>query len=414
MKKLFLFFTTCLFCFVQSCFAGCECEDADFKQKLKKIALNVSTTKTLGLKVQKIKEEAADEIIKTTGQIEGIPYNKFDVNCPVTGHVESIYVDLGDVVMLNQPLLAVQSTEISMLLGDINQFKAELDLAKSNFERERSLYDEGISPKKDYDVAKASLASAEAKLSTLKKNLRILTNNLDISNSDEYVLPAHASGIISERDVTVGQVVTPDQVIFRGIDLSTVWASADIYEKDTGKVALGQKVTVTLDGIPGKVFEGKISYLGATLNEDSRTLPVKATLQNINNELKPGSFIQLAIHTGKSSRSIVIPRTALVETDSEDIEGRHKHFVYVKEHENSFVPRRVEVEQHDSDSVEVISGLSPGELVVIKGAYQLQFAEQHNEENNPFPFKLDLKLVLILAFALGFLIILLFRKKKQS
>ena len=403
-----------LICFSFSTLSLLAEEEVIFRSKLKKISINEDSIKMLGLKTMEIKEKQANEVLKTTGQIEEILYNKFDINSPVTGHVESVYIDLGDVVKVNQPLLVVKSTEIGMLIGDINQSKAELEFANSNFAREKSLYEQGISSKKDYDAAKASLGSTEAKSKALSKNLKILTNELDISNPDEYVLSAHKSGIISERNVNVGQVINPNLVLFMGVDLSTVWANADIYEKDINKIKPGQDVTVTLDGAPDKVFQGKISHIGSGLNKSSRTLPVKATLNNPDNELKPGAFIQLAIHTGRSLNRIVIPRTALVETDNEGTDGRHKHFVYVKEQENSFVPRKVEVEPHDSDSIEVVEGLAPEEIIVTKGAYQLQFEDRDSEENSFSLFKLNFKWFLIPAFVFGLLIILLFRKKRQA
>ncbi len=412
MKRIIVFLAIYFSFFALGSFA--ESEDVVFRSKLKKISISKDSIKMLGLKTMKIEEKQASEVLKTTGQIEEILYNKFDVNSPVTGHVESVYIDLGDFVKANQPLLVVKSTEIGMLIGDINQSKAELEFANSNFAREKSLYEQGISSKKDFDAAKANLGSSEAKLKSLSKNLKILTNELDISNPDEYVISAHKSGIISERNVNVGQVINPSLILFMGVDLSTVWANADIYEKDIDKIKLGQDVTVTLDGAPDKIFQGKISHIGSGLNKSSRTLPVKATLNNPDNELKPGAFTQLAIHTGRALNHIVIPRTALVETDSEGTDGRHKHFVYVKEQENSFIPRKVEVESHDSDSIEVVDGLVPGEVIVTKGAYQLQYEDQSSEENNLFPFKLDLKWFLIPTFIFGLLIILLFRKRRQA
>lgn len=360
-------------------FAECGCGEAGFSAKNEKIAASKIAIRGFKIQTKEIKETSLDEAVRTTGQVEEIPDNHFDVNSPVQGKVVSILAMLGDTVRLGQPLATIQSTDIARLQSEINQSKAELELAKSTYEREKILFEKSISPKKDFEAAKAYLTSQEAKLNAGESNLKSLTQS-SASSQGAFTITAPKSGTIVERNITIGQIVNPNQLLFHGIDLSTVWVSADIYERDSGKVNLGQSVTITLDGIPDKVFQGKLTYIGSVLNKDSRTLPVKATLINNDEVLKPGAFLQLAISTGKKQNSLVIPRTALVEADKDEVEGKHKHIVYLKI-KDKFVPRKIEVAPHDSNNVVVLSGLSAGELLVTNGAYQLQFGEgEHNDE----------------------------------
>ena len=223
-------------------------------------------------------------------------------------------------------------------------------------------------------------------------------------------------GTITERNIAVGQVVNQNQILFRGIDLSYVWANGDIYEKDLNKVKLGQKALVTLDGIPNKVFEGRLTYIGSVINKDVRTLPVKATLDNQAALLKPGAFIQIEINTGEKKKSIVIPRTSLVENDKEETDGSHEHIVYIKDpvKKNLFIPKKIQVESHDSNSVEVISGLTNGEVIVTEGAYQLQYGKK-TEETDSLQRKLPLKLLIVIVLiVIGIIYILLKARKPKA
>lgn len=369
-------------------FAQCGCGEAGFKAKNEKVAASKIAIRGFKIETAEVKETALDEAVRTTGQIEEIPDNHFDVNSPVQGKVVSVLAMLGDSVRQGQGLAIVQSTDIARLQSEINQANAELGLAKSTYEREKILFEKGISAKKDFEAAKAVLTSQEAKLNAAESNLSILTQS-SASSKGSFTITAPKSGNIVERNITVGQIVNPNQLLFHGIDLSTVWASADIYERDLGKVKLGQSVTITLDGVPDKTYQGKLTYIGSVLNKDSRTLPVKATLLNKDEILKPGAFLQLAISTNKKQNSIVIPRTALVEADKDETEGKHKHIVYLKI-KDKFVPRNIEVAPHDSNNVVVLSGLSIGELLVTNGAYQLQFGEgEHEDEHNDKEVKKD-------------------------
>ncbi len=415
MKKLFLFLLLFFFAYLS---LSSYAEDSGFRAKVvhRKLTIDTDDIKTLGIKTEKVTKQNLDETIKTTGQIEEIPKNHFDVNSSVQGVIKSVLVDLGDIVKTTQPLIIIQSTEVSKLQAEIDQLKAELELAKINYEREKTLFEKGISPKKDFDAIKAILTSGEAKLSAQESNLKILTNLSSDAEHGEFNVLAPKTGTITERNIAVGQVVNQNQILFRGIDLSYVWANGDIYERDVNKVKLGQKVFVTLDGNPDKKFEGKITYIGSIINKDVRTLPVKATLDNKNALLKPGAFIQIEIYTGEKNKSIVIPRTALVESDKEETDGNHEHIVYIEDlnKKSLFIPRKIQVESHDSNSVEVISGLADGEIIVTEGAYQLQYGKKFEETNSP-ENKLPIKFLIIIALAvIGIIYIILKARKPKA
>lgn len=405
-------------------------EAQDFKPKNEEVNIDKGISKALGIKTQVVELKTIDETIVTTGQIEEIPKNHFDINTPVQGTVSSLLVDLGSKVGVGQSVASIQSTEIAKLQAEIDQAKAELELAQSNFSREQVLFEKGISAKKDFEASKALLKSTEAKLKAFESNLKILTGLATSDEQGTFQIKSRKLGTIVERHVTVGQVVGANQLLFHAIDLSKLWASANIYEKDINKVSLGQNVFVTLDASPKESYEGKLTYIGSVIDEKSRTLPVKAELINTKDALKPGAFVQLVVHTNKKKDAILIPSGAIVDIDEEKDE-EHKHIVYIKEGD-SYKPRSIKVIKHDKEYTEVISGLMTGDLLVVDGGYQLQYAEgkhiddeegnneeheahghthEHTKkENNIFGYVLPV----IIGLIIGVFITLLLRRKRND
>ena len=375
MKKTFL--TLLLFCYFLPAFS--HGDDIGFKAKFEKIPVEKVDIKGTGVETREVKEETVDDVVRTTGQIEELPSSHFDVNSPVQGKVISIPVDLGTMVSEGQVLTIIQSTEIAKLQSELAQSEAELELAKNRFDREQKLFEKGISAKKDLDAAKAFFLSTEAKVKAARDSLKILTGQNEEIEEGTFTVRAPKAGTIVERNIAIGQIINANQRLFHGYDLTKVWASADIYEKDRTKISQNQKVRVFLDGVSDKDFTGNITCIGSVINQETRTLPVKVLLDNKENILNPGAFIQLNISTGKKRNSIIIPKTALVEIDKEGTEGKHKHIVYLKQG-NSFIPRKITVEAHDTDTVEVLSGLMAHEIIVSKGAYQLQFGKGGHDE----------------------------------
>lgn len=355
-------------------------DDVGFQIKQETIPINAIASQALNIKTDIVQKLIVDDVVLTTGEIEEIPQNHFDVNSPVQGKVVSIFAELGDQVYFGQTLAIIQSTDIARLEAETDQLRAELELAKNNSTRTALLFEKGIIPEKEYQAAKVMLASQEAKLRAAENNLQIFTQG-SYAGDGSFSLKAPKNGTIVEKKITLGQIINSNNLLFHGVNLFTVWASANVYEKDIAKIQLGQQITASLDGIANKTFTAKLSVLDPVLNSDTRTLAVKALVHNPDGLLKPGQFLQLAIHTGGKRESIVIPRTALVEMDKSDVEGPHKHLVYLKI-KDQYVPREIEVQNHDSNTVEVISGLVAGEELVTVGAYQLQYGEGEEKDND--------------------------------
>ncbi len=170
---------------------------------------------------------------------------------------------------------------------------------------------------------------------------------------------AIVSGVINERDVTLGESVDPNKELFHIIDLSEVIVEAEVYEEDVGKVKLGLAARIRVLGYPDDAFAGKIKFIGAQLDPEKRTLPIWISVKNPDWKLRPEMFAKIAVVLNKNEDVLSVPKDALME------EGGEK-FVFVQTGDTF---NRVDVQTGAQDDlfVEIKDGLVPDDMVVTDG-----------------------------------------------
>jgi membrane fusion protein, heavy metal efflux system len=147
-----------------------------------------------------------------------------------------------------------------------------------------------------------------------------------------------------------------------------LWAVIDVYEKDLGRVKTGMEARLLVSAYPDKTFKGRISYVGDIMDEKSRTVKARVTIDNSSGFLKPGMFATVSMDAARDARgdtTIAIPEEALF------LDGSERH-VFVREGEGTFVVRRVAVGSVSGKKIEIKDGLKPGEAVVTKGVFSLK------------------------------------------
>ncbi len=176
---------------------------------------------------------------------------------------------------------------------------------------------------------------------------------------------APIDGTVADREITIGQSVADAGARLMTItDDRQVLATANIYERDLGRLKIGQQVSVKVPGMIERVFSGQISRIGTVVDSQSRVVPVQATLDNSDGLLKAGTFAEIKLATDKvTTPVVVIPANAVVEADQEKL-------VYVKSGDG-YQPTTVTLGQTVGDLVEVKTGLFAGDLVVSQRAPQL-------------------------------------------
>lgn len=212
----------------------------------------------------------------------------------------------------------------------------------------------------DVDLAKSRL-----KLSNTTYQTRLQQLGTKADAKGLVTVTAPISGTVADREVTLGQSFQDAGGKLMTIQNdSRVYATANIYEKDLGKIEKGQRVNVKVANLPNQIFTGEITFIGSVVEGETRIVPVKAELDNSEGVLKPGTFAELEVLTDRTATAIlVIANEAVVEANG-------KKIVYVK-NGNAFQSVEVTLGQISGDLVEVKTGLFENDLIVTQRAPQL-------------------------------------------
>jgi len=339
------------------------------------VTLSRERQKEFGIESANATSEEFSIPISATAVIELNADRISKISPRMSGKIVSVLASQGDRVGPNQPLAYLDSPEIDLTWAEYLKTKSRLELAEKNLKREETLFEKRVSPEKDVLKARQELKEIEADLMLASEKLRIM--GVNISHFDDKKTDGHhplipvlssISGTVIEKNVTQGEIVSPDKILFVAADLSNLWVVIDILEKDVGSVRSGMAAKVSVAAFPDRVFRGKISYTGEIINEKTRTAKARVTIDNSSGLLKLGMFATASIDSGKDSSArkvIAVPEEAVFLDGSE-------RYVFVKEGDERFVARRVSVGRSSGPRVEIRDGLKVGEAVVTKGAFALK------------------------------------------
>lgn len=191
---------------------------------------------------------------------------------------------------------------------------------------------------------------------------------------DQFDVLSDNSGIVTQRNIAVGDYVNTGSILFDVVDLSRVWIMIDAYETDLSFVKIGDEVSFTASGIPGQTFTARVTYIDPVINPSTRAASVRAEMQNKNGALRPEMFINARIQTTlqKGQSSLAIPRTALLWSGKRSI-------VYVKVQDSEFPAfemREITLGSRMGEMYLVEVGLEAGEEIVTNGVFAIDAAAQ--------------------------------------
>lgn len=369
----------------------------------------------IGIEVRAAEQRALPGRITTSGKLESIPTHEYVQHAPVSGRVERVLVQPGQYVEAGQTLVFLSSPELQQLGaqllqektqieaevtakkaeldGDVSQAQTQKNLSEINLKREEKLFEEKIASQKsmqqaaaEYDVAANRLAVAQQKraaalnalrtrLSVNVESLKQRLGQLGVSQTQIAAMLSHRTsitsvpvrtvraGLITELGASPGQSVGPAVPLAKVSDLSTLWATANIYESDMGKVRLGQPIVVRVTAFPKQQFSGRITFISSEVDPATRTLPVKVEVVNRLNKLKPGMFAELSLQTSEPVYSITLPKDAVIADKG--------HYLVYLRNGDEYKPTLVEIGNTLGDEIEIRSGVKAGDNVVVRGAFQL-------------------------------------------
>ncbi|MEQ1654538.1 MAG: efflux RND transporter periplasmic adaptor subunit [Nitrospira sp.] len=300
------------------------------------------------------------------------------ISSPLQGRVVEVRAHLGDRVKVGDVLLIVDSPDIAQAYSEYVKEDSELQYATRAQDLAKDLYENKAMPLKDLKQAENELVKARAEFRRAKErllSLRVpadeLTKPLDKQKiTSRFEMKSPLTGVVVERAVTPGQSVggDPTQVLFTVADLDMLQVLADLYERDLALVREGQFAKVTVEAYPGVDFPATLAAIGDVVDPATRTIKVRAWVNNDPHRLKPEMFARLHLDVGDATPFMAVPREAVLESDG-------KQFVYVVEEPNRYVKREVKVSNISTDQVRVLEGLTRGQRIVTKGAVLIKGQE---------------------------------------
>jgi len=336
--------------------------------------INLTEKENSAIEIKTIKAEYKPlrSQLTATGKVIAHPYRMAIVSYAFPARIAQIHVRIGDWVKPGQQLVTLQSEEVGNAKSEFYKARADFELAQVNYERQKRLFDRGAGAQKDYLVAEAEYKVAEANLNAAEKKLHVLgfteTQIKAISETDQInpviTLFSPIRGKIIENKAILGAMVDQATEILTILDPTILCVDADLYEKDIAKIREGQYVNASVPAYPGEKFAGKICYISDVLNEETRTITVRAEMENKNFKLKPGMFADIGIFLNHAADVLVVPEEAILDDKDEKI-------VFVKQDDKFFL-HVVEIGAKENNSVEILSGLNEGDIVVTDGNFQLK------------------------------------------
>jgi len=321
------------------------------------------TARLAGIRVEKVGERQSQAEVVATALIVYDAAKVADVSARAAGVIRSIRADIGAAVREGAPLCTIESASVGADQSRLITARSRLRLAEANHARLSTLLEQGIAAQKDALLAAQELEAARAELSGAQAALGVVGGLSE--GASRYTLTAPISGVITQRNATIGRLVNTEKVLFEIVDTSSMWAEVDIPEAAVRHVALGASVSVGVDGLEGEEFSGALSYIAPAIDPQTRTVKGRVALANPAGSLRGNMFARARITMNGPRRAVVVPRAAVQR-------AKNAQLVFVRTAEDVFEARRVDVGAGDARVVEVSGRLAAGEEVATDGSFLLK------------------------------------------
>jgi RND family efflux transporter MFP subunit len=356
-------------------------------------AVDSASPRPLSVRVLPVELKQIRRNVESVGSL--FPLDEVTVSSEVEGRVEQVLVDVGDRVSAGQTIVKVVPTELQLTLdqqrASLQQSRARLGLSENGEEfkdvrsapevkkaaadladaeqkylRAKTLFEQGLLPKQNFDEAEsrhnAARAAYDLSVQTVE-NLRAqlaqskAATSLAQKKVGDSIIRAPFAGQVKERSVTQGQylkVQTPVMVI---VNVDPMRVRLRVPEKMAAWVKTGQEVTVAVEAYPGRTFTGKITRINPSVDQQTRAFEVEALINNHETLLKPGFFVKATIPSSFVVDALFVPQDALLY-----VYGVYKVFVIEG---NTLKEREVKIGEHNGDEVEIVEGLTRGERIAL-------------------------------------------------
>lgn len=361
--------------------ASSSAAEAPHEEAPNVVEVDEGMLRDLRVTTRQVESRTGSDLVVLLGELAVDQRTYAEVGTPVAARVTRLLANAGDTVRAGQTLAELTSPELGRERAEYLSARARLTLAEAALERKRSLAAEKIAPLREVQEAESAVGEARAALRSSRAAIAAFgveppTNDGDDATSSLFVLRSPVAGAVIERAALVGQLLDPAAPAFRIGDLSTLWLTVHAFERDAVRVRQGVSARLAFPALPGQDFEGTVTMVGRQVERESRTVPVRIDVQNKQNVLRPGMSATATLPVGETGAAILtVPVSAVQRV-------RNEWCVFLPKDANHFEIRRIGRGRDLGGEVEVLSGLSANETIVVDGAFLLKAQAEKGEDDH--------------------------------
>jgi len=303
-------------------------------------------------------------LIKVVGTAAFDPTRTAAVGTRAPGVVSKVFHVEGDPVPKGALLAEIDSPELATVEADFQIARAKEKAAKLNEERERGLFDRGLTTAREYEEAVVALERERALVRAAKERVEALGGGGRHMGTSS--LRAPLAGIVAERSISPGQSVDRSVIAFRVGDLDQLWVLLRVFEHALEHVRVGDTVDIRTLADPERSIPGEVAHVGAVIDPVTRTADVRVEVDNSARKLRAGQAVQATVRaSGPARLALAVPASAVTYVDGAPI-------VFVAETPTRFVMRKVDIGIDSGNYVEIVRGVHEGENVVSQNVLALK------------------------------------------
>lgn len=348
---------------------------ADEGHEHEKITLTAQQLAEQGLKIGTVTAGPVDQVTALSGKLVVNTDQQAHVSPNFSGHVEQVNVALGQTVTKGQPLAVLSVPELIDQQANLCIAQENLNLAQQDYLREKQLWSQGISAKQDYQRAENYYRQAEINIQAAQSRLNAL--GASAGNSGRFIIRAPMSGVISQKDIVVGENVQLADQLFVIEQLKELWLEFNLPQQLAGQLQAEQLIHFRVNGAT-QDYTAQVQSLTSQADVQTGRLVVRAKLLSQAKELRPNVLVNVLIVQPAAKNALRIMISAV-----QDIESKKTVFLIESEQKGQIQlkPQQVEIGQSSSDGewLEVLSGLSSGQKYISQGSFLLKSELEKDE-----------------------------------
>ena len=335
-----------------------------------RITFSKSFVERAKLKFAPVTRASLVPIVTAVGTVAFNPTHVAAVGARLRGLVSRVAKFEGDTVESGTVLAVIESGELGEAQAAVSMLEAEKRATEVNYQREKALAQKNLTTQREAEVAAVDAERSQLMLRAAKQKVAALSGGVGSRSSGRlgaHELRSPMKGTIVERHISPGQSVEGQLVAFRIADIDHLWVELDVFERNLSKIRVGDRVELSPLAAPKEVFEGRVALVGAVIDAESRSAPIRIEVDNRDRRLRAGQAVNARIHaaSGGEQPTTLVPSGAITFVDG-------KSTLFVKSGENAVRVVKVELGVTNGQDTEVTSGVNPGDEVVSEGVFALK------------------------------------------